>query len=117
MSKFLIACVLAGACGFAAATTAIADSRVDAIMAFCQAETGAPTRLESTLEKAPDGKLRGTRSGAVLYAEARNAVRAGGHENELQGVRWILLCVSHDRGSWDHVANNNQAVIDYLRSH
>jgi len=66
---------------------------------------------------APDGLPRGPRPAALLYAEALKAFQAGGRENELQAVRWILLCVKHDQGAWQHIANNNQDVWDYLRAH
>jgi|GEM_PF-7098130 len=98
-------------------SSARADDRINAIMAWCQAETNPPSNELDKVQKAPDGNLRGFRPGSVLYAEALKAAKAGGHDNELQAVRWILLCVAHDSGSYDHVANNNSAVIEYLRQH
>ncbi len=97
--------------------SAHADPRMDAIMQFCKTDTAIPSQTVGWFDQAPDGNIRGPRPAALLYAEALKAIKAGGHDNELQAVRWILLCEAHDQGSWQHIANNNQMVIDYLRAH
>ena len=94
--------------------SAAPDARMNAIMSFCQTDTAIPAQTGHWLDPAPDGKIRGPRNAATLYGEAKKAQHAG---DNLNAVRWILLCLAHDSGSYDHVANNNGMVIDYLAAH
>jgi hypothetical protein len=41
----------------------------------------------------PDGRLRGTRNAASLYAEARNAKARGDRE---EAFEWLLLAENHN---------------------
>jgi hypothetical protein len=90
------------------------DARMNAIMTFCQTDTAIPSQTLGWLDQAPDGNIRGPRPAAVLYGEAKKAQAAG---DNLNAVRWILLCEAHDAGSWQHIANNNPMVIEYLAAH
>jgi hypothetical protein len=90
------------------------DARMNAIMTFCQTDTAIPAQTVGWLDPAPDGNIRGPRPAAVLYGEAKKAQAAG---DNLNAVRWILLCEAHDPGSYQHIANNNGMVIQYLASH
>jgi hypothetical protein len=66
------------------------------VVNWCKNETNAPAQAIFMTKKMPDGKLRGTRSAAVLTAEARKAKAAGDCGKALE---WMIHCVDHDAGA------------------
>jgi hypothetical protein len=66
------------------------------VMNWCKNETNPPAQAIFMTKKMPDGRLRGTRSAAVLTAEARKAKAAGDCGT---AVQWMIHCVDHDAGA------------------
>ena len=66
------------------------------VVNWCTNETNAPSKAPFMAMVMPDGNLRGTRSAAVLTAEARKA-KASGDCNK--AIEWLLHCADHDAGA------------------
>lgn len=80
---------------------------------WCLGDTGAPKQAKAMLAKDPNGKERGTRSAAVLYAEARNAARAGQDDKALA---WLRLCQWQSPGAQATIDADRAAILAHLKS-
>src|SRR6266571_5162366 len=75
-------------------------------------ETASPAQAPEMLKLDPHGRPRGTRSAATLFAEARNAARAGRDD---EAIAWLLLCQSHNAGAQTEIRADRAAVLSYLK--
>jgi hypothetical protein len=80
---------------------------------WCQGDTGPPTEALATAALDPDGHPRGTRSAAVLFAEARNAARASQDD---KAMAWLILCQWHNAGAQNDMRAARAAILAYLKS-
>lgn len=80
---------------------------------WCETQTGAPADARAMAATAPDGKLRGTRSAAVLIAEARNAARSGRDD---EAMAWARLCQWHSQHNQQSIDADRAAVLAWLKA-
>lgn len=80
---------------------------------WCQAHTEMPSNTLAMAALDPDGHPRGTRSAAVLFAEARNAAKAGQDDRSMQ---WLMLCQWHNAGAQNDMRADRAAILQYLKS-
>ena len=71
-------------------------------------ETAPPTDVASMAVIMPDGRLRGTRNAATLYAEARNAKARG---DPAQAFEWLLLAENHDTDAQNVLLTHRDEVL------
>jgi hypothetical protein len=74
-------------------------------------ETAAPTDVASMATIMPDGRLRGTRNPATLYAEARNAKARGDRE---QAFEWLLLAKNHDADAQEILRAHREDALNAI---
>lgn len=80
---------------------------------WCLTQTGAPSQSLAMAANDPDGKPRGTRSAAVLVAEAKNAAKAGQDD---RAMAWARLCQWHNSGAQATIDADRAAVLAWLKS-
>jgi hypothetical protein len=80
---------------------------------WCETDTSAPAQAPAMAAVAPDGKLRGTRSAAVLVAEAKSAAKAGRDE---EALAWLRLCQWHNQDAQNAIGADRADVLSWLNS-
>ena len=80
----------------------------ESVLNWIRNATSPPTDVESMATILPDGKLRGTRNPATLYAEARNAKARGDRD---QAFEWLLLAENHHADAQNVLRAHREEVL------
>ena len=83
----------------------------ETVLNWIRNETAPPTDVASMATILPDGKLRGTRNAASLYAEARNAKARGDCDGAFE---WLLLAENHDPDAQNVLRAHREDVLNAI---
>jgi hypothetical protein len=97
---------------FIASTAAMAGEGLTNAQ-WCETQTSAPAQALVMGQKMPDGNLRGTRSAAVLIAEAKKAARAGRDD---EALAWARACQAHNPHAQQTIDADRGAVLGWLKA-
>jgi hypothetical protein len=83
----------------------------ETVLTWIRTETAPPNDVASMATILPDGKLRGTRSAASLYGEARNAKAKGDRDGAFE---WLLLAEIHDPAAQNILRAHREEVLNAI---
>ena len=83
----------------------------ETVLDWIRNETTPPTDVASMAPILPDGKLRGTRSAASLYAEARRAKARGDRD---EAFEWLLFAKYHDPDAQSVLRAHREDVLNAI---